>query len=104
MEQPSTSTAPQYRELFTVALRILGAYHLFEALHEAGTLVNILTAHYRPQTSSAGSWALYTVIDILIGIYLLRGAPGLVNYAYRERPRMLADLPTDQEPNEEEAQ
>lgn len=96
MEQPTSHDKDmQHRIHFSLALRILGAYELTQALYYVVTCLNVATNHYKPAATSAGAFALHAVADVLFGIYLLKGAPWLVDFAFRPKPPKISEVIQD---------
>jgi ABC-type antimicrobial peptide transport system permease subunit len=76
------------RQTFGLAVRIIGLLvMLFGVLYFISWAVVLIDPHSRPGVSPAWHYFLNAVVELLIGVYLLRGAPFLVRIAYPdERP------------------
>jgi hypothetical protein len=70
------------REAFGVLVRALGVWSIVEGLHHFVVFVNIFFHFYDPLHDTATSFLLLSVVELIAGFYLLRGAPHLVDYAY----------------------
>lgn len=65
------------KELFALFLRIIGVFGICYEIHNIG-----------PKLSSPGAYWGYLavrVVYVLVGLYLIRGAPLLVKFAYCEK-------------------
>ncbi|MEW6026340.1 MAG: hypothetical protein AB1599_03475 [Planctomycetota bacterium] len=89
------NTGDWQREVFTIALRIFGAYQV--ATEIATLSYQIMLAPTYQKAVEKESWqnVLYTLICIVIGLYLLTGARHLVNLLFREKKtEPVADKPS----------
>jgi len=84
------------KEVFTIALRIFGAY---EVAKRTATLVWQFAPEPAFQKAiEKDSWQniAYTLVCIAIGVYLLTGAKHIVNLVFKEKkPEPLSSNPTD---------
>src|SRR5665213_1542427 len=72
-------------EGFGIAVRIIGMILLIlAALYIASGTVVLIDPKFKPNVSPAWHYFLVGIIGILISLYLLRGAPHIVRFAYPE--------------------
>jgi predicted membrane protein len=71
------------KELFTLFLRIVGMLGVIHIVRNALLFGPTFTA-------SLVYFIIKWVIGVLVGLYLIRGAPLLVKFAYPEKPSGLA--------------
>ena len=71
------------RDWFAVGVRLLGVWVLIAAVDEIRIALavhfDLLTSSYR----GIGAYVLHAVVNVLVGIYLLAGAPQLMSIAFR---------------------
>jgi hypothetical protein len=70
-------------ELFALALRIIGVLLLFYGLHGLLDAGLFQLGYFTYQDSSVGYYLISGLFYSVVGLYLLRGAPGIVRFAYR---------------------
>jgi uncharacterized membrane protein HdeD (DUF308 family) len=73
------------RQAFGVAVRVLGLIIiLVSVLYFVSAFIVCFDPTYRPNLSPAWHYFIDAVVELLIGLYLLRGAPHIVRYAFRD--------------------
>jgi len=93
MNQPIPNKhSARHREVFVLAIRIIGVTQITSGIYYLVSLVNILTDHFRPHTVSPGAYGLQAIAAFMVAAYFLRGAPSLVEFAYRPRTPTVAEL------------
>ena len=71
------------REAFGVAVRVFGLLVSCAAvLYLLSAILLFFVPHYRPDVSPAWHYLLSGGIGLVFGLYLLRGAPHVVRFAY----------------------
>ena len=71
------------KHAFGVAVRVVGLVVLLAAvLYFISGVILLISPKYRPDVSPAWHYFLSGVIELITGLYLLRGAPFLVRFAY----------------------
>jgi hypothetical protein len=78
------------RDWFVLAVRLLGLYFLYHAIASLlgiipAILATIGLAH-AVGTAISFAWVVQVMLYILAALYFLRGAPGIVRFAYSESP------------------
>jgi hypothetical protein len=86
------------QELFGLALRILGAVVLYYGLSGLLDAALFNLGYFNYPDSSPNYYLISGLFQLVVGIYLLRGAPGLVRFAYPASE----DEDDDEEDSEEE--
>lgn len=87
-------------ELFALALRIIGAVLLYYGLHNLLDAGLFRLGYFNYPDSSPNYYLISGLFLTLLGVYLLRGARGIVKFAY---PPSGDDKENDQS-NEDEAE
>jgi hypothetical protein len=71
------------KDAFGVVVRTIGLILVFTgALYLLSALVVCVAPAFRPNLSPAWHYLAHGVIGGLFGLYFLRGAPGIVRFAY----------------------
>ena len=76
----------QAREYFGLSLRIIGTLVIIQAVHYFVTFTEVSFRLFRPQTTGSEPYMLLSIVHFIIGFYLLRGAPQLVEFSYPREP------------------
>lgn len=70
------------RECFGIAIRTIGILLLFGSVMYLYSAFAILVLNGMPHTYPLVSYAGASAVALIVGLYFLRGAPSLVNFAY----------------------
>ena len=75
------------KHAFGVAVRIIGLIVILVAvLYFISGFILLVDPHFRPNVSPAWHYLVDGVVEILVGLYLLRGARHIVRFAYPDEP------------------
>ncbi len=77
------SGARSPKEIFTIVLRIFGIWALLKTVDYWLEAFDIVTKLYRPTHDTMGSCLTHIIVYFILGLYLLRGAPTVVQLLYR---------------------
>jgi H+/Cl- antiporter ClcA len=81
------------RQAFGVAVRIIGLILVLVAiLYFFSWFILLVDPDYRPNVSPAWHYLVTGVFAIVVGLYLLRGAPKIARFAYPDED---SDAKTD---------
>ena len=73
------------KDTFGVVVRVVGLLVVLAAiLYFLSGIVLIINPQFRPNVEPSWHYFLDGAIGLLIGLYLLRGAPHVVRFAYRD--------------------
>ena len=68
-----------------MAVRVIGLIIiLVSVLYFVSAFIVCIDPTYRPNLSPAWHYFIDAVVELLIGLYLLRGAPHIVRFAFRD--------------------
>jgi hypothetical protein len=70
------------RECFGIAIRIIGTLLLFVSVMYLYSFLVVLLFHGMPRTYPLASYLGASAVALAVGLYLLRGAPHLLRFAY----------------------
>jgi hypothetical protein len=70
------------RECFGIAIRTIGILLLFGSVMYLYSALAILVLNGMPHTYPLLSYVGASAVVLVIGLYFLRGAPSLINFAY----------------------
>jgi hypothetical protein len=70
------------RECFGIAIRTIGILALFGSVMYLYSAIAILVLNGMPHTYPLVSYVGASAVALLVGLYFLRGAPSLINFAY----------------------
>jgi len=70
------------RDWFGVIIRSVGLLNLTAGLYYCLTTAYVAIASKTGAHSPPTTYALYAVFFVLLSLYFLRGAPGLMNFSY----------------------
>jgi hypothetical protein len=73
------------RDWFFVGVRLFGVWVLLDAVTEARYLIEIAFSLAQPVRTPVGVYVLHLAIDLLVGFYLLAGAPGIGRFVFSSR-------------------
>lgn len=79
------------KDLFTTVLRGFGIWLLLRMLDYWIEAFDISAGLFKPLRDTVGVCFTHTVVYFTVGIYLLRGAPHIVGFAFRERRAHMVD-------------
>ena len=88
------------KDYFSLALRIIGLLTLAHGLRDLVDFGLILLGY----TSTRSSFAYYLILGLLysvVGLYLLRGAPFVVNFAYPRNREEVSESDVDTESSDD---
>ena len=88
------------KNYFSLALRIIGLLTLAHGLRDLVDFGLILLGY----TSTRSSFAYYLILGLLysvVGLYLLRGAPFVVNFAYPRNREEVSESDVDNESSDD---
>jgi hypothetical protein len=87
------------KELFRTLLRGFGVWILLRMLDYWIEAFDISAGLFKPLHDTMGMCFTHTVAYFVIGIYLLRGAPHVVEFAFRERRKNTEDPNSEHDAN-----
>jgi hypothetical protein len=87
------------RDVFVVGVRIVGLLQLAKALDYLITGFDLSTGLYKAYSITMGSTYAHIVVYLIVGFYLLSGAPGLVRKFY-DRSKVIEDAVVRDETSE----
>ena len=74
------------KECFGIAVRTIGVLVLFGSVMYLYSAVAILVLNGMPHTYPLVSYLGASVVAFAVGLYCLRGAPGIIGFAYPSSP------------------
>lgn len=79
------------RDWFAVGVRLFGIWMLLQCLDDLRTIVDILAGLFTPVRTPIAAYAVHAVINSVVGMYLLSGAPGITSLAFPRRKSGLCE-------------
>ena len=73
------------RDWFFVGVRLFGVWVLLDAVTEARYLIEIAFSLAQPVRTPVGVYILHLAMDVIVGFYLLAGAPGIGGFVFSSR-------------------
>jgi hypothetical protein len=88
------------RDVFVVGVRIVGLLQLAKALDYLISAFDLSVGFFKPYSTTIGSYYAHILVYLVVGLYLLSGAPDLVRKLYRpsEVPKTEGSVTGDGEP------
>jgi hypothetical protein len=80
------------RDWFLVGVRLFGVWWILNGITELYSFISILAKWFTPATTAPAAYLMHTVIYLVVGWYLLHGAPSLTRPAFPP-----SDSPQEQE-------
>lgn len=71
---------------FALALRVLGAWLVTEAVTDFAAMFNVLAHLYNPAYTSPKGYFVYGATKLVVALMLLKGAPVIAAYFYPNNP------------------
>jgi hypothetical protein len=73
------------RDWFGVGIRLLGVWMLVSCVDELRTIAEILIHSFNPLRTPMSAYVIHAIVDAVVGMYLLGGAPPLSAFAFPRR-------------------
>lgn len=73
------------RDWFGVGVRLFGVWMLLSCVEDLRTIADILIHFFTPSRTPLGAYAIHALVDAVVGVYLVSGAPFLTAFAFPRR-------------------
>jgi hypothetical protein len=81
------------KDWFAVAVRIIGLIVIIEALRYIASAVIVLARHPAGVAATVFDFSIPGVSGLVVGLYLLRGAPHVMRFAFPSKTAEKKDAP-----------